>query len=33
VQLSKEENSSVLFTVSAHDADDTLLAVQAAGLR
>lgn len=25
VQLSKEENSSVLFTVSAHDADDTLL--------
>lgn len=24
-QLSKEENSSVLFTVSAHDADDTLL--------
>ncbi len=25
VQLSKEENRSVLFTVSAHDADDTLL--------
>jgi len=25
VQLSKEENSSVLFTVSAHDANDTLL--------
>ena len=25
VQLSKEENSSVPFTVSAHDADDTLL--------
>ena len=25
VQLSKKENSSVLFTVSAHDADDTLL--------
>ena len=25
VQLSKEENSSVLFTVSAHDVDDTLL--------
>jgi hypothetical protein len=25
VQLSKEENSSVLFTVSAHDADDMLL--------
>ena len=25
VQLSKEENSSVLFTVSAHNADDTLL--------
>ena len=25
VQLSKEENSSVLFTVCAHDADDTLL--------
>jgi len=25
VQLSKEENSSVLFTVSAHDADNTLL--------
>lgn len=25
VQLSKEENSAVLFTVSAHDADDTLL--------
>lgn len=25
VQLSKEENSSVLFTVSAHDADDTPL--------
>ena len=25
VQLTKEENSSVLFTVSAHDADDTLL--------
>lgn len=25
VQLSKEENCSVLFTVSAHDADDTLL--------
>ena len=25
VQLSKEEDSSVLFTVSAHDADDTLL--------
>ena len=25
VQLSEEENSSVLFTVSAHDADDTLL--------
>ena len=25
MQLSKEENSSVLFTVSAHDADDTLL--------
>ena len=25
VQLSKTENSSVLFTVSAHDADDTLL--------
>jgi hypothetical protein len=25
VQLSKEKNSSVLFTVSAHDADDTLL--------
>ena len=25
VKLSKEENSSVLFTVSAHDANDTLL--------
>ena len=25
VQLSKEENSSILFTVSAHDADDMLL--------
>ena len=25
VELSKEENSSILFTVSAHDADDTLL--------
>ena len=25
VQLSKEENSAVLFTVSAHDADDMLL--------
>lgn len=25
MQLSKEENSSVLFTVCAHDADDTLL--------
>lgn len=25
VQLTKEENNSVLFTVSAHDADDTLL--------
>ena len=25
VQLSKKENSSILFTVSAHDADDTLL--------
>ena len=25
VQLSKEENSSILFNVSAHDADDTLL--------
>lgn len=25
MQLSKEENSSVLFTVSVHDADDTLL--------
>lgn len=25
VQLSKEENSSILFTVSAHDANDTLL--------
>ena len=25
VQLSKEENSSVLFAISAHDADDTLL--------
>ena len=25
VQLTKEENSSVLFTVSAHDANDTLL--------
>ena len=25
VQLSKEENSSVLFTISAYDADDTLL--------